>query len=92
MIAIVDLVRNKSNLDPWQRNLLVLWLAQFIAMIGMSAYIPFLLLFVLKLGVAKEDATLWSGVITAAPFLMPALLTPLWGVVGDTYGQKSMVV
>lgn len=92
MIAIVDLVRNKSNLDPWQRNLLVLWISQFIAMIGMSACIPFLPLFVLELGVAKEDAALWSGVITAAPFVMSALLTPLWGVLGDTYGQKSMVV
>ncbi|MBC8124367.1 MAG: MFS transporter [Candidatus Kapabacteria bacterium] len=92
MIAIVDLVRNKSNLDPWQRNLLVLWIAQFIAMIGMSACIPFLPLFVLELGVAKEDAALWSGIFTAAPFVMSALLTPLWGVLGDKYGQKSMVV
>ncbi len=72
MIAIVDLVRNKSNLDPWQRNQLVLWISQFIAMIGMSACIPFLPLFVLELGVAKEDAALWSGVITAAPFVMSA--------------------
>ncbi|MBK7033612.1 MAG: MFS transporter [Ignavibacteria bacterium] len=92
MIAIVELVRNKSNLDPWQRNLLVLWFAQFIAMVGMSACIPFLPLFVRDLGVAQEDAALWSGIITAAPFVMSSLLTPLWGSLGDKYGQKSMVV
>ena len=43
----------------WRRNLLVLWIAQFIALIGMSGVIPFLPLYVLDLGVAREDAPLW---------------------------------
>lgn len=74
------------------KNLYVLWFAQFVAMIGMSACIPFLPLFVLDLGVAKQDAPLWSGLITAAPFVFSTLLTPLWGSLGDRYGQKLMVV
>ncbi len=92
MIAIVGLLRGRRDLSPWQRNLLVLWIAQFIAMIGMSACIPFLPLFVRELGVRQEDAALWSGIITAAPFIMSSALTPLWGALGDRYGQKSMVV
>jgi MFS transporter, DHA1 family, multidrug resistance protein len=70
----------------------VLWGAQFIAMIGMSACIPFLPLFVRQLGVAPEHESMWSGVITAAPFVMSSMLTPLWGVLGDRYGQKTMVI
>lgn len=91
-MSVIDLVRQRSTLAPWQRNLLVLWIAQFIAMVGMSACIPFLPLFVRDLGVAAEDAALWSGIITAAPFIMSSALTPLWGALGDRYGQKAMVI
>ncbi len=61
-------------------------------MIGMSGVIPFLPLYVRDLGVAPADAPLWSGVIISAPFMMAALLTPLWGTLGDKYGQKAMVL
>jgi MFS family permease len=79
-------------LNTWRTNLRILWLSQFIAMIGMSGVIPFLPLYVRDLGVAPADAPLWSGVIISAPFMMAALLTPLWGSLGDKYGQKAMVL
>lgn len=77
---------------PWERNLRVLWLAQLVAMIGMSACIPFLPLYVRTLGASEAEAPFWSGLIYAAPFVMSSMLTPLWGALGDRYGQKSMVV
>lgn len=94
MTGIVDLLRTlrSESPDPWRRNLAVLWFAQFVAMIGMSSCIPFLPLFIHELGVRDADAHMWSGIITAAPFVMSASLTPLWGALGDKYGQKSMVV
>ena len=67
-------------------------MAQFIAMIGMSGVIPFLPLYVRELGVADADAPLWSGLIIAAPFLTAAIMTPIWGVLGDRYGRKNMVI
>lgn len=79
--------QNNEEVTLW-----ILWGAQFIAMIGMSACIPFLPLFVRELGVARGSENLWSGIITAAPFVMSSALTPLWGVLGDKYGQKAMVV
>lgn len=78
--------------EPWKRNLRAIWTSQFIAMIGMSGVVPFLPLYVRELGVPEADAPSWSGIIAAAPFVMAALLTPLWGVLGDKYGQKSMVL
>jgi MFS transporter, DHA1 family, multidrug resistance protein len=71
---------------------LVLWISQFIALIGMSGVIPFLPLYVRELGVSDAQAPLWSGIIIAAPFAMASMLTPLWGAMGDRYGQKLMVV
>jgi len=34
----------------------------------------------------------WSGVLFAAPFMVSALMQPFWGVMGDRYGRKPMVV
>ena len=61
-------------------------------MIGMTGVIPFLPLYVRELGVSPDQTSLWSGFIIAAPFATAALLTPLWGSIGDRYGQKLMVM
>lgn len=84
--------RRAATRELWQRNLIVLWFAQFMAMIGMSSVLPFLPLYVRELGVPAEDAAFWSGLINAAPFAMSSLLTPVWGALGDKYGQKTMVI
>lgn len=79
-------------MEAWQQNLRVLWAAQFVAMIGMSACIPFLPLYVRTLGVPQADAAFWSSLVYGAPFVMSSLLTPVWGILGDRYGQKTMVM
>ena len=84
--------RREASRELWQRNLMVLWFAQFVAMIGMSAVLPFLPLYVRDLGVAPQDAAFWSGLINAAPFITSSILTPVWGAMGDRYGQKTMVI
>lgn len=77
----------------WKKNLIVIWIAQFIGMIAMSACIPFLPLFVRQLGVNNlQEAQQWSGMISAAPFFMSIITVPLWGTLGDKYGRKLMVV
>ena len=78
--------------ELWQRNLIVLWFAQFVAMIGMSAVLPFLPLYVRELGVPQQDAAFWSGLINAAPFITSSIMTPMWGAMGDRFGQKTMVI
>ncbi|SRR5579884_1465609 len=77
----------------WQKNLYALWTAQFLAMVGLTLIAPFIPLFIGTLGVRRiEDVERWSGLLFAAPFLAQALMAPAWGVVGDRYGRKSMVM
>jgi DHA1 family multidrug resistance protein-like MFS transporter len=77
----------------WQKNLYALWAAQFIAMVGLSLVVPFMPLYIGTLGVRRLDAIeRWSGVLFAAPFLAQTLVAPLWGVLGDRYGRKIMVL
>jgi MFS transporter, DHA1 family, multidrug resistance protein len=59
----------------------------------MSMVMPFLPLYVRELGVtSREGVKLWSGLIFAAPFMVAVFLQPLWGILGDRYGRKPMVV
>ncbi len=70
-----------------------MWLVQLLAISGMGFILPFVPLLVRSLGVT-EDASVqrWSGAIFSGPFLFAALMTPVWGWVGDRFGRKAMVI
>ncbi len=77
----------------WKRNLIILWFSQFFAMSALSAVVPFLPLFIRDLGAKTlEETAYWSGLVFAAPFLASFFLSPVWGNLGDKYGQKLMTV
>lgn len=79
--------------EVWRRNLTTLWLTQFFAMVGLSAVVPFLPLFVRELGVHnQEEAVTWSGLVFAAPFFVTIFITPFWGALGDKFGMRIMVI
>jgi DHA1 family multidrug resistance protein-like MFS transporter len=53
-------------------------------MVGMSAVVPFLPLFVRELRVTElKDTALWSGFVFAGPFFILFFLTPIRGSLGD---------
>jgi MFS family permease len=86
-------VRSRISLEPWRKNLYIMWLSQFIAMAGMSLVVPFLPFFVRELGVDDaEQVARWSGFVFAGPFFVAFFLIPVWGYLGDRYGRKLMVV
>jgi MFS transporter, DHA1 family, multidrug resistance protein len=80
-------------MEHWKKNLYTIWIAQFITIMGMSSVVPFLPFYVRELGVTNPDAVArWSGLVFSGPFFLSFFFTPLWGVVGDRYGRKLMVV
>lgn len=79
--------------ELWRRNLWVVWGAQFLGMVGMSACLPFIPFYVRELGVTDPDEVkVWSGLILSGPFVASILVAPLWGALGDKLGLKLMVV
>lgn len=77
----------------WKRNLYVVWTAQLLGAVGMSACLPFLPLYVRELGVSSHDeAQVWAGLVYSASFFFSALLTPLWGALGDKVGRRLMLL
>ena len=82
-----------TPLEPWRKNLYIIWASQFIAMMGMSLVVPFLPFYIRSLGVSSpEDVARWSGFVFAGPFFISFFLTPVWGYLGDRYGRKLMTV
>lgn len=83
----------ERRLEPWRRNLYLLWAILFAAFIGLSLILPFVPLYVRTLGVSDPAEVMrWSGLLLSGPFMVSFLVTPLWGALGDRYGQKLMVV
>lgn len=80
-------------MEYWKRNLYVVWICQFLAMLGMNAIVPFLPLYLKDLGVkTSEEAALWSGYVFAGPFFLSFFFTPFWGSLGDKYGRRIMTL
>ncbi|MDO9408009.1 MFS transporter [Patulibacter sp.] len=77
----------------WRRNLVVCLLGSFTTIVAMTMLLPYLPLYVERLG-AEGHASIvrWSGVAYAATFLTAALTAPLWGRLGDRFGRKPMLV
>jgi DHA1 family multidrug resistance protein-like MFS transporter len=70
-----------------------MWIAQFIAMMGMNLVVPFLPFYIQYLGITNpEEVASWSGFVYAGPFFLSFFFTPLWGSLGDKYGRKAMTV
>jgi DHA1 family multidrug resistance protein-like MFS transporter len=78
--------------SSWQRTLVVVWMAEFIGLIGFAMVMPFLPFYVQELGVTDPDQVkFWSGLIVSAQAVTMAIFAPIWGSLADRYGRKIML-
>lgn len=82
-----------SSVD-WKRNLAALWFAEFTAIFGFSFAFPFLSIFLSQdLGVhTGRDLDLWAAVSASVSGISMAIASPIWGILGDRFGRKPMLV
>jgi MFS transporter, DHA1 family, multidrug resistance protein len=79
-------------MQTWQRNLYVIWIAEFTAIIGFSVIQPFIPYFIQDLGVTDlAQVELYSGLSLSVNALTMAVSAPIWGALADRYGRKIMV-
>lgn len=75
------------------RDVRLLWAAQFVNTAALMMLVPVMPFYVERLGAQGLGAVaLWSGFALAAPALMLALVTPMWGWLGDRIGRRWMLV
>nr|WP_283163256.1 multidrug efflux MFS transporter [Sporolactobacillus mangiferae] len=71
----------------------VVWFGSFATAAGMSQIIPFLPLYIEKLGVTDTaEIENWAGLIFGATFFVSAIVSPFWGRLADKYGRKPMLL
>jgi len=80
-------------MDAGRLSFLILLVSQLAATTGFMFVVPFMPLYVQSLGVeSARDAAAWAGLLNAATAVSMALAAPLWGRLGDRYGQKKMLL
>lgn len=79
--------------SSWQRNLAAVWFGQLLSVVGFSAVIPFLPLYVQELGVTDQhEVELWAGLLGFAAGAAMAAAAPVWGSLADRHGRKPMLL
>ena len=76
----------------WKRNQAAVTAAAFVGFTGFTLVMPFLPLYIRELGVTDVgEIALWTGVTLGVSPAIAALTAPLWGRVGDRFGNKLLV-
>jgi MFS transporter, DHA1 family, multidrug resistance protein len=77
----------------WKRNLVFVWLSQFLSISGFAFAMPFVPYYMQELGVTDpQKLKIWVAVFAAAAPLSLAVCSPLWGMLADRYGRRLMLL
>lgn len=78
----------------WKQNLFVIWLSQFLAMVGFGCCMPFIPL-LLKENLHIDDENLrgvYVSIYYLAGMLSLCIATAVWGMLADRFGRKLMLL
>ena len=76
----------------WQRTGLLLALASFVETLGFGHLGSFTPLYLQQMGVTPDAVPTWTGVLSAASFILGFPLAPLWGIWADRYSRKLIII
>ncbi len=81
-----------SYVPSERRNRFAAAAASFVGFTGFTLVMPFLPLYFQQLGVTDlGEVAMWSGLSLGVTPALTAVLSPLWGRLGDRFGLKIMV-
>ena len=89
-----DTVLSQGSPVNWKNNLLVIWLSQFLAMVGFGCCMPFIPL-LLKENLHVDDDSvrgLYVSIYYLAAMVSLCIATSVWGMLADRFGRKLMLL
>jgi MFS transporter, DHA1 family, multidrug resistance protein len=82
-----------NKVVSWKKNLYVISIAEFFAIVGFSLFAPFLPLYIQQLGnFTTAQASVWVGIAIGGAGLSMFISSPIWGIVSDRLGRKPMLL
>ncbi|SKC46215.1 MFS transporter [Maledivibacter halophilus] len=77
----------------WKLNLYTLWVTQIISLTSFGLGLPFMPFYIQKMGVTDPDKIkLFTGILSTAPAITMAIMSPIWGKLSDRFGRKLMIL
>jgi DHA1 family multidrug resistance protein-like MFS transporter len=89
--AMAEMPKSPGEQPHWRRNMRALAFGNMLINIGWNASFAFLPLIVKSMGVVR-DLELWVGVMMFGYYAVSCAFTPVWGVLADYYGRKTMIL
>jgi MFS transporter, DHA1 family, multidrug resistance protein len=82
-----------ADFPRWRRSVAVIALGACMASFSMNFWVPFLPVYMKKLGAGDDAAALsWVAIAYAGSGVSRLVSGPLWGVLSDRYGRKKMFI
>ncbi len=80
-------------MESWKRTYWAVWFSNLIAAMGMMSILPFFPSHLEAMGLEdRASIATWTGVVFGAAPLSAAIVSPIWGALGDRFGRRLMVV
>ena len=80
-------------MEPWKKNLYILWVAQVFSLMGFGFALPFIPFYFQELGVTDPDRLrILVGVSSALPAALMGIMALVWGALSDKIGRKLMIL
>ena len=76
----------------WKENLRVAWFGSFLTGASISLVVPFMPIFVEQLGIEGDQVAFYAGLAISVSAVSAALISPIWGILADKYGRKTMMI
>ncbi len=78
----------------WKRQLVLVWAAQFLSIMGFSFALPFAPYFLQEeLGVVRHgELQMWVALFSSSTAVTMAIAAPLWGMLADRFGKRMMLI
>lgn len=80
-------------MQTWKRTYYVIWLSQFLSILGFAFALPFAPYYIQELGVTDPtELKAWVSLFAASTPLALAIFSPLWGAASDRFGHRLMLL
>lgn len=81
------------EMERWKKNLVAIWISQFLSFAGLTFAMPFIPFYIQKLGIeSAAERNFWIAMFTASGYITVAIFSPIWGSVADRFGRKLMLL